>query len=158
MPGQKAKGQIAGTGGAMSQVDQFGNPVTDPFGGFGKQPFDVTAAKTPGQVGSSYVDPSKPNITIPDPAAAGGQAPIVGPEAVTAMSSLSTAFASIKDGVKIQAVDVRLDQGNILEAIKTVVADAVAAKVAEMPGMGSSQPTNSTLDSPSPAPQQPSFR
>ena len=158
MPGQKAKGQVAGTGGAMSQVDQFGNPVTDPFGGFGKQPFDVTAAKTPGQVGSSYVDPSKPNITIPDPAAAGGQAPIVGPEAVTAMSSLSTAFASIKDGVKIQAVDVRLDQGNILEAIKTVVADAVAAKVAEMPGMGSSQPTNSTLDSPSPAPQQPSFR
>lgn len=97
-------------------------------------------------------------MKTPDPAAAGGQAPIVGPEAVTAMSSLSTAFASIKDGVKIQAVDVRLDQGNILEAIKTVVADAVAAKVAEMPGMGSSQPTNSTLDSPSPAPQQPSFR
>ena len=60
--------------------------------------------------------------------------------------------------MKIQAVDVRLDQGNIFEAIKTVVAVAVEAKVAEMPGMGSSQPTNSTLDSPSPAPQQPSFR
>ena len=190
MPGQKAQGQIMGTEGAMSQVDQFGNPVTDPFGGFGKQPFDVTGGKTPGRAGSSYVDPSAGGMTpeqrvraegaigsmshyLPDdffknpsvggmqytdPAAAGGQAPIVGPEAVTAMSSLTTAFASIKDGVKIQAVDVRLDQGNILEAIKTVVADAVAAKVAEMPGMGSSQPTNSTLDSPSPAPQQPSFR
>ncbi len=183
MPGQKAQGQIMGTEGAMSQVDQFGNPVTDPFGGFGKQPFDVTGGKTPGRVGSSYVDPKreklkqqmmesaasmshyapegafikKPQAPALD-AAAGGQAPIVGPEAVTAMSSLSTAFASIKDGVKIQAVDVRLDQGNILEAIKTVVADSVAAKLAEMPGIGSSQPTNSTLDSPSPAPQQPSFR
>ena len=182
MPGQKAKGQIMGSEGPMSQTDQFGNPVTDPFGGFGKQPFDVTGGKTPGRVGSSYVDPKREElikrmkesaasmshyapegalIKKPAPAldaAAGGQAPIVGPEAVTAMSSLSTAFASIKDGVKIQAVDVRLDQGNILEAIKTVVADSVAAKLAEMPGMGSSQPTNSTLDSPSPAPQQPSFR
>ena len=180
-PQEKAKGIVAGTDGKMSQVDQFGNPVADPFGGFGKQPFDVTGGKTPGRVGSSYVDPKREELInrmnegaasvshyAPEGAlkpkapaldvAAGGQAPIVGPEAVTAMSSLSTAFASIKDGVKIQAVDVRLDQGNILEAIKTVVADAVAAKVAEMPGMGSSQPTNSTLDSPSPAPQQPSYR
>ena len=74
----------------------------------------------------------------------------MGPDALTAMNSLANALIGIKDGIKIQDINVTLDQGNIMETIKNVVTDAVVAEIAKMPGTGDSGPP-STLDSQNPA-------
>ena len=70
-------------------------------------------------------------------AGAGG---VAGPDgdAIAAMNSLATALNGIADGIKIQDINVTLDQGNIMETIKNVVTDAVVAEISKLPGTGGS--------------------
>jgi hypothetical protein len=81
----------------------------------------------------------------------GGGTPegIVGPEATQAMSSLATALAGIKDGIKIQPIEVNLNEGGIMETIRSVVTSAVKAEIANMPGTGGPNVT-STVSNPNP--------
>ena len=81
--------------------------------------------------------------------AAGG---IMGPDALASMNSLATALNGIKDGIKIQDINVKLDQGNIMETIKSVVTDAVVAEISKMPGAAPAADITASTSSPNPAP------
>ena len=75
-----------------------------------------------------------------------------GPDALASMNSLATALNGIKDGIKIQDINVKLDQGNIMETIKSVVTDAVVAEISKMPGAAPAADITASTSSPNPAP------
>ena len=137
--------QLTGGGAAGGPVNSEMNSGQTPTGGYrGGVPNTGPAGAAPGAGGVAG---------LPGPqgmAGAGGAAGgIMGPDAITAMNSLATALNGIADGIKIQDINVTLDQGNIMETIKNVVTDAVVAEISKLPGTGGSS-DKGTLSSSNP--------
>ena len=150
------------TGGGAGGAQPAGGTLGPPNYRSGAHIFD--GVRTPGAGGRPDTSPQGHYIEtpgLPQPGAVGVASPqgmagaggaaggIMGPDALTAMNGLAAALNGIADGIKIQDINVTLDQGNIMETIKNVVTDAVVAEISKLPGTGGSS-DKGTLSSSNP--------
>ena len=142
---QKPK-QTATTLGEASSF--YANQLTG-GGGARTLPYPQAGAVSQGPAGAA---PGAGGVAgLPGPQGmAGGGMPGPNQEAITAMNNFANALNGIADGIKIQPIEVNLNEGGIMETIRTVVTSAVKAEIANLPGTRDSGPP-STLDGQNPA-------